>query len=189
MISTNDFKTGQTIVFDGNIYQVIEFQHVKPGKGGAFVRTKLRNLRSGSVTDYTFNAGIKVERAMIDKVKVQYLYKAEPNCVFMKLDDSYEQIEIPIERIKDELNYISEAMEVELSIFNGSEMLGVILPDKVVLEVVDTISAVAGNTKTNSNKDATLSTGLVIKVPLFIDAGERVVVSTYDGTYVSREKN
>ena len=187
MISTNEFKTGQTIIYEGNIYQVIEFQHVKPGKGAAFVRTKLRNLRSGSVTDYSFNAGEKVERAQIDKTPMQYLYASGDNHVFMNME-SYEQIEIARDQISNELNYIYEGMEVNINFF-GTEILGLTLPDKVVLEVVKTVSGVKGdNTKTNSLKDAIMQTGLLVKVPMFIAEGERIIVSTYDGSYVSREK-
>lgn len=187
MISTNDFKTGQTIQFDGNIYAVIEFMHVKPGKGSAFVRTKLRNLRTGAVVDHTFNAGTKVERAQIDKKKMQYLYAAGDNHVFMD-NETYEQIEIPAEQIKDELNYIYEGMDVQVMFYDNREILGLSLPDKVVLEVVETVPGVKGDTKTNALKDAIMQTGLLVKVPMFIAQGERIIVSTYDGSYVSRDK-
>ncbi|MDD3067484.1 MAG: elongation factor P [Acholeplasmataceae bacterium] len=187
MISTNDFKTGQTIVHEGNIYSVIEFMHVKPGKGGAFVRTKLRNLRTGSVTDYTFNAGTKVERAQIDKVMMQYLYASGDQHVFMNTE-SYEQIEIPGSQIEYELKYIFEGMSVEVMFFDGKEILGVSLPDKVVLEVKETVPGVKGDTKTNALKDAIMQTGLLVKVPMFIEEGERIIVNTNDGQYVSRDK-
>ena len=187
MISTNEFKTGQTIVHDGHIYQVIEFMHVKPGKGAAFVRTKLRNLRTGSVTDYTFNAGTKVERAQIDKNVMQYLYASGDHHVFMN-SETYEQTEIPYEQIKSELNYIYEGMEVSVMFYNNIEILGVSLPDKVVLEVVETVPGVKGDTKTNALKDAIMQTGLLVKVPMFIEQGEKIIVSTYDGSYVSRDK-
>ncbi|MDD4193716.1 MAG: elongation factor P [Acholeplasmataceae bacterium] len=187
MISTNDFKTGQTIVHEGNIYSVIEFMHVKPGKGGAFVRTKLRNLRTGSVTDYTFNAGTKVERAQIDKIMMQYLYASGDQHVFMNTE-SYEQIEIPGSQIEYELKYIFEGMSVEVMFFDGKEILGVSLPDKVVLEVKETVPGVKGDTKTNALKDAIMQTGLLVKVPMFIEEGERIIVNTNDGQYVSRDK-
>jgi elongation factor P len=187
MISTNDFKTGQTIFHEGNIFQVIEFMHVKPGKGSAFVRTKLRNLRSGAVIDYTFNAGTKVERAQIDKNSMQYLYADGQNHIFMN-NDSYEQIEIPATQIEKELNYIYEGMTVEVMFYNNSEILGVSLPDKVVLTIIQADPAVKGDTKTNAMKDAILQTGLMVKVPMFIEQGERIIVSTQDGSYVSREK-
>lgn len=187
MISTNDFKTGQTILHEGNIFQVIEFMHVKPGKGSAFVRTKLRNLRTGAVIDYTFNAGTKIERAQIDKNSMQYLYADGQNHVFMN-NDTYEQIEIPGVQIERELNYMYEGMSVEVLFYNNSEILGVSLPDKVALTIVQADPAVKGDTKTNAMKDAVLQTGLMVKVPMFIEQGERIIVSTYDGSYVSREK-
>ena len=187
MISTNDFKTGQTIIYDGNIYSVIEFLHVKPGKGGAFVRTKLRNLRSGSVTDVTFNAGIKLERAQIDKIMMQYLYADGTNHVFMN-GETYEQIDIPRNQIERELNFIYEGMSVEVMFFNNSEVLGVSLPDKLALQVVETVPGVKGDTKTNAMKDAILQTGLMVKVPMFIEEGEKIIINTNDSTYVSRDK-
>jgi len=187
MISTNEFKTGQTIMFDGNIFQVIEFMHVKPGKGSAFVRTKLRNLRSGAVIDYTFNAGTKVERAQIDKNQMQYLYASGDMHVFMN-SETYEQIEIPGSQIEYELKFIFEGMTVDVNFYNNQEILGVTLPDKVVLEVTETVPGVKGDTKTNALKDAIMQTGLLVKVPMFIEQGEKIIVSTYDGSYVSRDK-
>src|SRR5690554_2001053 len=183
MISTNDFKTGQTILHEGNIFQVIEFMHVKPGKGSAFVRTKLRNLRSGAVIDYTFNAGMKVERAQIDRFKMQYLYANGDMHVFMNTD-TYEQLEIPAAQIEYELKFIYEGMNVDVNFYNGVEILGVTLPDKIVMEVVDTVPGVKGDTKTNASKDAYMQTGLLVKVPMFIEQGEKIIVSTQDGSYV-----
>ncbi|TNF09305.1 MAG: elongation factor P [Bacillota bacterium] len=187
MISTNDFKTGQTIVHEGNIYSVIEFMHVKPGKGGAFVRTKLRNLRTGSVTDYTFNAGTKVERAQIDKNMMQYLYADGDKHIFMN-NDSYEQIEIPAQQIEYELKFLTEGMSAEVMFYNNTEILGVSLPDKIVMEVKETVPGVKGDTKTNAMKDAIMQTGLLVKVPMFIEEGEKIIVNTTDGSYVSRDK-
>ncbi len=187
MISTNEFKTGHTIMFEGNIYQIIEFLHVKPGKGSAFVRSKLRNLRTGAVVDHTFNAGTKVERAQIDKTIMQYLYASGDQHVFMNTE-TYEQLDIPAAQIKHELNFIYEGMEVQVMFYNGVEILGLSLPDKVVLEVADTVPGVRGDTKTNASKDAVMQTGLLVKVPMFIERGERIIVSTQDGSYVSREK-
>lgn len=187
MISTNEFKTGQTIVYDGNIYSVIEFMHVKPGKGAAFVRTKLRNLRTGSVTDYSFNAGTKVERAQIDKNMMQYLYADGDRHIFMN-NETYEQIEIPANQIQNELKYIYEGESVEVMFYNNTEILGVSLTDKVVLTVVETVPGVKGDTKTNALKDAIMQTGLLVKVPMFIEEGEKIIVNTNDGSYVSRDK-
>lgn len=187
MISTSDFKTGLTISFGGNIFQIIEFMHVKPGKGAAFVRSKLRNLRSGAVIDYTFSASEKMEKAQIDKTKMQYLYASGDTHVFMNLE-SYEQIELTKEQIENESKYIYEGMEVDVMFHNEVEVLGVLLPDKVALEVVETVPGVKGDTKTNALKDAILQTGLLVKVPMFIEQGEKIIVSTQDGTYVSRDK-
>ncbi|VEU80691.1 elongation factor P [Haploplasma axanthum] len=187
MISTNEFKTNVTIEFEGNIFQVIEFLHVKPGKGAAFVRTKLRNLRTGSVIDYTFNAGVKVKKAQINKVPMQYLYVDGTKHVFMNTE-TYEQLEVEGEQIESEIKFLPEGASTELIMFNESEILGINLPDNIVLKVVETVPGVKGDTKTNAMKDAKLETGIVVKVPLFIEEGERIVVSTYDSSYVSREK-
>lgn len=190
MVSTNDFKTGMTIQKDGKIFSIIEFMHVKPGKGGAFVWTKLRNLRTGAIIEFTFNAGVKVETAMIDKVEMQFIYADGDNYVFMN-NDTYEQVEIPGDRIENEKRFLVEGLNVNVQFFknNGSdEFLGVILPDKVSLTIVDTTPGVKNdNTKTNSMKDATLETGYVIKVPMFIESGEKIIVSTLTGEYSSRD--
>ena len=187
MVSTNEFSTNLTIEFDGNIYQIIEFLHVKPGKGSAFVRSKLRNLRTGSVIDHTFNAGVKVKKAMINRVKMQYLYSDGTNYIFMN-NETYEQIEIREALIEEEVKYIYEGMNVEIIVFNDSEVLGINLPANIVLTVKETVPGVKGDTKTNAMKDAVMETGILVKVPLFIEQGERIVVSTVDGSYVSREK-
>ncbi len=187
MITTADFKTGLTIEFEGNIYQIIEFMHVKPGKGGAFVRSKLKNLRSGATIDYTFTAGVKVEKAQIDKINVQFLYKDGSSYIFMDTD-SYDQISLDVSQIEYEIKFLYEGLSVQLMIYNHSEVLGVILPDKIVLEVTETEPGVRGDTKTSANKDAILETGLLVKVPLFIEIGDKLVISTADGSYVSRDK-
>ncbi|MDY0346186.1 MAG: elongation factor P [Acholeplasma sp.] len=187
MISTSDFKTGLTISFNGNIFQIIEFMHVKPGKGAAFVRSKLRNLRTGSVIDYTFNASEKVDKAQIDKTRMQYLYSSGDMHVFMN-SETYEQIELTQAQIAYESKFIYEGMEVDVMFYNEVEVLGVLLPDKVTLEVVETVPGVKGDTKTNALKDAIVQTGLLVKVPMFIEQGEKIIVSTQDGSYVSRDK-
>ncbi|MFW5838874.1 MAG: elongation factor P [Bacillota bacterium] len=181
MITTNDFKTGQTIQHDGNLYVVLEFQHVKPGKGSAFVRSKLRNLRTGSVTDKTWRAGEKVETAMIEKHKMQYSYNDNDMYIFMDLE-TYEQLQIPKEKIEYQLNFLKEMMEVNVIMFEN-EILGVDLPEKVTLKVVDTVPGVRGNTVTNATKDATLETGYLLQVPLFIENGDEIIVSTQTGKY------
>ncbi len=184
MINVNDFKTGVTIEFDNNIYQVIEFQHVKPGKGSAFVRSKLRNLRSGAVIEHTFNSGIKVKKAQIDKKNMQFLYLDGSDYQFMDME-SYDQIAIPAARLTHESKFIKEGESVEVILFE-SEIVGVSLPDKVVLKITDTPPGEKGNTAANATKEATCETGLVIRVPLFINIDEEVIVSTQDGKYVSR---
>jgi|TARA_B100001939_G_scaffold348223_1_gene374364 elongation factor P len=186
MISTSDFKTGLTIMFDNNIYQIIEFMHVKPGKGSAFVRTKIRNLRTGSIIDHTFNAGFKLEKAHIEKNKMQFLYSSDDFLHFMNTEN-FNQIEVLSSKVKDKMQYIYEGMDVDINFYNN-EILGISIPDKVTLEVVETSDAVKGDTKNNAMKDAILQTGLKIKVPMFINQGEKIVVSTNDASYVSREK-
>ncbi|MDD2203163.1 MAG: elongation factor P [Bacilli bacterium] len=185
MINVNDFKNGITIVVDDNIFQVVEFQHVKPGKGPAFVRTKLKNLRTGANIDHTFNAGIKVERALIDKKAMQYLYNAGDNYVFMNME-TYEQLEINKKDIAEQIDYLKENLDVEL-VFYKAEMISVNLPEKIEMLVTSTEPAIKGNTATTAQKDATVETGLVVKVPLFVDEGETIIVSTKDGKYVSRK--
>ncbi|MFA7075925.1 MAG: elongation factor P [Candidatus Izemoplasmatales bacterium] len=186
MITTNDFKTGVTILYEDSIYQVIEFQHVKPGKGGAFVRSKLRDLRTGAVIDKTFNAGIKVETAMIDKSEMQYLYKSNDTHVFMNME-TYEQIELHESKLESELFYLVEGMSITI-ISYGSEILGIELPEKVTLEVIETAGGAKGNTTSNATKEALTNTGLRLSVPLFINEGEKIVVSTATGKYDTRAK-
>lgn len=185
MISVNDFKTGMTIEVDGNLFQVIEFLHVKPGKGAAFVRSKLRNLRSGAVVDKTFNAGEKVEKAHIDHKTMQYLYSTGDEYVFMD-NETYEQLELAKKQIEFELNFLKENMEVKIMMF-GSEVLGVTLPDKVELQVIQADPAVKGDTATNAKKTVELETGFKVQVPMFIEEGEVLIISTLDGKYVSRK--
>ncbi|MGL5042844.1 MAG: elongation factor P [Culicoidibacterales bacterium] len=185
MISVNDFKTGVTIEFDKQIFKVMEFQHVKPGKGAAFVRSKLRNLRTGAVIDHTFNAGIKVAKAQIDYKKMQYSYNSGDEYVFMDLE-TYEMIEIPTKLMEWEGKFLKEGMEVEIEQFNA-EILGVSLPDKVELSIKECEPAVKGDTATNANKAAIVETGLEVKVPLFVQDTDIIIVSTADGKYVSRK--
>ncbi len=184
MISTNDFKTGITIQSDGQLWKVIEFLHVKPGKGSAFVRSKLRNLRTGAIIEKTWRAGEKVDTAHIDKDKMSYLYATTDRCVFMN-NDTYEQIEIPKERIEYELNFIVEGMDVDVERFEG-EILGVTIPEKVVLEVVEADPAVKGNTAQSATKDCVVETGYQLQVPLFVNKGDKIVITTSTGKYDTR---
>ncbi|MEI3611740.1 elongation factor P [Pseudogracilibacillus sp. SO30301A] len=184
MISVNDFKTGTTIEYEGNIWQVMEFQHVKPGKGAAFVRSKLRNLRNGNIQEKTFRAGEKVKRAHIDHKKMQYLYASGNTHAFMDVN-TYEQIELPATQIEYELDFIKENMTVDIIMFDG-EVIGISLPNNVELEVTETEPGLKGDTVSGGSKSATLETGLVVQVPLFINQGDILVISTSDGKYVSR---
>lgn len=184
MISVNDFKTGLTIEVDGGIWRVMEFQHVKPGKGAAFVRSKLRNLRSGAIQEKTFRGGEKVAKAMIENKKMQYLYADGNMHVFMD-NNSYEQVEVSEDQLENELNYLKENMNVSIMSYN-EETLGVELPKSVELEVVETEPGIKGDTATGATKSAKLETGLEIQVPLFVNQGDVLVISTTDGSYVSR---
>jgi len=185
MINVNDFKTGVTINYEGNLYQVLEFQHVKPGKGAAIVKAKLRNLRTGSIAEYTFNSGIKVPTAHVEKQKMQFLYATGDSYSFMNME-TYEQVELDKSQIENEVKYLKEGLEV-LIFFYESEMLGIELPEKIDFKITQTEPAIKGNTATNATKDAIVETGLLVKVPLFIEQGEEIIVSTKDGKYVSRK--
>ena len=184
MISTNDLKNGITIEYDGNIYVVMETQHVKPGKGAAIVKAKLKNLRTGAIVEQTFNAGIKVATARIEKQLMQYLYTMNDVYYFMNME-TYEQLELDAKTIGNRAKLLKENLEVHITSYEG-EILGIELPDKVELVVTHTEPAVKGNTTQNALKDATVETGLLVRVPLFIEEGETIIVSTDDGKYVSR---
>ncbi len=184
MINVNDLKVGMTIMYENNIYSVMDTQHVKPGKGAAFVQAKLKNLRSGSIIENRFNSSDKVEPARIEKKPMQYLYSMNDVYYFMDMN-TYEQVEISKSQIGDDSELLKENLEVDIMFFEG-EMLGMNLPDKIALKVVHTEPAVKGNTTSSAMKDATLETGKVIKVPLFIEEGEELLISSKDGKYVSR---
>jgi elongation factor P len=184
MISVNDFKTGLTIEVDGGIWRVLDFQHVKPGKGAAFVRSKLRNLRTGAIQEKTFRAGEKVAKAQIDNRRMQYLYASGDQHVFMD-NESYEQIELPANSIEYELKFLKENMEVSIMMYQ-SETLGVELPNTVELEVAETEPGIKGDTASGGTKPATLETGLIVQVPFFVNQGDRLIVNTTDSSYVSR---
>ncbi len=185
MINVNDLKNGVTISYEGNIYQVLDFQHVKPGKGAAIVKAKLKNLRTGSIAEYSFNAGIKIPTAHINKQKMQYLYSTGSTYSFMNLD-TYETIELDESQLENEKKFLKENLEVMITFFEN-EMLGIELPEKIDYVVSKTEPAIKGNTATSATKDAYIETGLLVKVPLFIDEGEEIIVSTKDAKYVSRK--
>ena len=184
MISVNEFKNGLTIEVDGELWRVVEFQHVKPGKGSAFVRSKLKNLRTGAVQEKTFRAGEKVNQAQIDRKKMQYLYADGDNYVFMDTN-TYEQLELPGSQIEEELKYMKENMVVSIIMF-GTETLGVELPNTVDLEVKETEPGIKGDTSSGGSKPATMETGLVVQVPFFVSEGDGLTINTSDGTYISR---
>lgn len=184
MISVNDFKTGLTIEVDGGIWRVVDFQHVKPGKGAAFVRSKLKNLRTGAVQEKTFRAGEKVAKAQIDNKKMQYLYDDGDNYVFMDMQ-SYEQIEMPKQQVAEEMLYVLENTELTVIMY-GNEVLGVDLPNTVTLEVAETEPNIKGDTSSGGSKPAVMETGLTVNVPFFVNQGDKLIVNTQDGNYVSR---
>ena len=184
MINVNDIKNGMTVKIDNNIYTVVEFQHVKPGKGSAFVRTKLKNLRSGATTEITFNAGVNIETARVEKQNMQFLYSQGDTYYFMNMQ-TYDQIELNKSSLGDNVKFLKENLEVIISFYEG-EVVGVILPDKIEYLVTKSDPGVKGNTTSTAMKDAELETGMVVKVPMFISEGERILVSTIDGKYVSR---
>ncbi|HHV45055.1 MAG TPA: elongation factor P [Firmicutes bacterium] len=184
MISVNDLRTGLTIVVEGDIYSVVEFLHVKPGKGAAFVRTKLKNVKTGAVVERTFRAGEKVEQAHIETSEMQYLYQSGNTYVFMNTE-TYEQLELSAAVLGDAAKYLKENMEILVQFYQGAP-IGVILPTAVELKVVRTEPGFKGDTATGGSKPAELETGLVVQVPLFIDEGEIVKVDTRTGEYISR---
>lgn len=185
MIDINDIKNGMTIILDGQIYQIVDFLHVKPGKGSAFMKMKLKNLRAGTTLEKTMNTNIKIEKANITKKVMSYLYSTGEDFVFMDMN-SYEQVELAGKQIEEESKYLKENLEVELVYF-GEELLGLNLPEKIDYKVASTTDAVKGNTSTNAQKDAELENGLVVKVPLFINNDDEIIISTKDGKYVSRK--
>jgi len=184
VISTNDFRTGLTIELEGEVYQVIEFQHVKPGKGSAFVRSKLRNMRTGAVIEKTFNAGEKVPRARIDRREMQYLYNDGKEYNFMDME-TYDQITITAEQLGDAVKYLKENMSIQVLNFQGKS-LGVELPNFVELEVVETAPGIKGDTASGGSKPATLETGAVVQVPFFINVGDKLQIDTRTGNYIKR---
>jgi elongation factor P len=183
-ITTNDLKTGITLELDNGLFQVVEFQHVKPGKGGAFVRTKLRNVKSGNVFDRTFNAGIKIEQAIINREEMQFLYRDGDDYVFMN-NDSYEQMNVPPAALGEATDYMVEGMAAQVAFFNG-EIIGVEIPASVELTIAETEPGVQGDRVSGARKPATLETGKVVQVPLFVETGEKIRVDTRSGEYMTR---
>ena len=183
-ISTSDFKNGMTLDLDEGLVTISEFQHVKPGKGGAFVRTTLKNVRTGSVVDRTFRAGEKVERAIVDKREMQMLYRDGTDYVFMD-NSTYDQLNVADSVLGDAASYLVDSSTVVLLMY-GDEIIGVDLPASVELNIAETEPGVQGDRVSGAKKPATLETGRVIQVPLFINPGERVKVDTRTGDFISR---
>ncbi len=185
MISSNDFRPGVSIVLDGSVWRVVEFLHVKPGKGSAFVRTKLKNAQSGSVVERTFRAGETVPQANLEKSTMQHTYKEGEEYVFMDME-TYEEGRLSAAQIGDRVKYLKEGMEVNVVRW-GEQVLEVELPNSVVLEIVQTDPGVKGDTATGGSKPATVETGAMVMVPLFISQGERIRIDTRNDTYLGRE--
>ena len=183
-ISTNDLKNGMALDLPEGLMTVVEFQHVKPGKGGAFVRTKLKNARSGAVLDKTFRADEKVVLAIIDKRDMQFLYREGTDYVFMD-NESYDQLHVPADSVGNAVNYLKEGDSAVLPMYKD-EIIGVDLPASVELEVRDTEPGIQGDRVSGARKPATLETGLVVQVPLFVNVGEKIKVDTRSGEYLSR---
>ena len=186
MISVNDLKTGLTLQLDNGLWSVVEFLHVKPGKGAAFVRSKLKNVETGQVVEKTFRAGEKVAKAMLDRREMQYLYKEGQEYVMMD-NESYEQLQLTADQIGDGLKYMKENMIVQV-LMHDARIIGVDIPAHVVLEVTDTPPSEKGNTAQGGTKPATLETGATIQVPLFVDMNEVIRVDTRTGEYMERVK-
>ena len=187
MATTNDLKNGLVLNLDGQLWTVTEFQHVKPGKGGAFVRTTLKNVLTGKVVDKTFNAGTKVETATVDKRAMTYLYKEGSEFVFMDLD-TYDQIHVPAETVGENANYMLDNTEATVAMHEGAALY-VELPTSVELIISHTDPGLQGDRSTGGTKPATLETGAEIQVPLFVSTGEKVKVDTRDGRYLGRVNN
>ena len=183
-ITTNDLKNGITLEIDGALFTVIEFQHVKPGKGGAFVRTKLRNLKNGNVFEKTFNAGIRVEQAILDKRDMQFLYKDGSDLIFMDTD-SYEQMQVAPVALGEAADYLIENAMAIIATYQG-EIVSVEIAASAELTVTETEPGVQGDRVSGARKPATLETGKVIQVPLFVNIGDRVKVDTRSGDYITR---
>ncbi|MCC5898127.1 MAG: elongation factor P [Phormidium sp. GEM2.Bin31] len=185
MLSSNDFRTGSTIELDGAVWRVVEFLHVKPGKGSAFVRTKLKNAQTGSVVERTFRAGETVPQAILDKRTMQHTYREGEAFVLMDME-TYEEVRLIPDQIGDGAKYLAEGMDVNVIYWND-QVVEVELPNSVVLEVTETDPGVKGDTATGGTKPATVSTGAQVMVPLFISIGERIKIDTRNDSYLGRE--
>ncbi len=184
MISSNDFRNGVTIEYDGQVWQVLEFQHVKPGKGSAFVRTKMKNLLTGSTVERTFNAGERVAAAKVERREMQYLYESSGEYTFMDTE-SFEQIGLSADQVGEGVKYLKENMTCYIVLYRDAP-ISVELPNSVELTVTETDPGLRGDTASGGNKPATTETGAVVKVPLFVETGDRILVDTRTGQYLGR---
>jgi elongation factor P len=184
MIDTSDFKNGISIILEGTLYQIIEFQHIKPGKGGAFVRTKLKNIRTKAVLDKTFRAGEKVEDAYVNSKKIQYTYKDGNTFFFMDSQD-YEEIAVSDDILGDNKKFIKEGLEVN-SLWYKDQPIDIMLPPSVVFKIQHTEPGIKGDTAKAAFKPATIETGAIVHVPLFVDSGDSIRVDTRTGEYLER---
>jgi len=184
MISSSDFRTGLTLEIDGGVWQIVDFQHVKPGKGAAFVRTKIKNVQTGAVVERTFNPNEKLPPAHVDTRAMQYLYESDGLYTFMD-NETYEQVELTKEQVGDSLKFLKENLDIKIQYFKGL-IIGLMLPNTVELTVTECEPSVKGDTATGATKLATLETGYVVRVPLFINEGEVLSIDTRTGNYISR---
>lgn len=184
MISSNDFRTGVTIEIDGGVWQVVDFQHVKPGKGAAFVRAKMKNLLTGAVIERTFNAGEKVPKAHVERREMQFLYVSD-GLYYVMDNENYEQLALSEEQLGDAIRFLKENMNIGVMFFQNT-VIGVDLPYSVELRVVETDPGIRGDTATGGSKPAKLETGYVVRVPLFIEIGDVLRVDTRSGDYLER---
>ena len=185
-ISTSDFKNGLTIEYEGNVYQIMDFQHVKPGKGGAFVRSTLKNLQNGKTVDKTWRAGDKLDSALVERSNVDFLYRSGDDLVFMNMED-FEQMTLPAAQVGDAVQFLKENTTVQLTQWKG-KLLGVELPQTLEYIVTQTDPGIRGDTAQGGSKPATLESGAVVTVPLFVNEGEKIRVDTRSGQYIERVK-
>lgn len=184
MISTNDLKTGLTLEIDSNVWSVVEFQHVKPGKGAAFVRTKLKNMRTGGVVERTFRAGEKVARAVLDKREMQYMYVQGDEYQFMD-NETFDQTHLTAQQLGDNTKWLKEGMNINVLYFQG-QVIGIDIPNFVELRIIETAPGVKGDTASGGSKPATVETGAVVNVPFFVNVDDVIRVDTRSGDYLDR---
>jgi len=185
-MDTSDFRNGLSLIYEGNIFTIVEFQHVKPGKGGAFVRSKLKNLRTGATIDKTWRAGERMDQAILERRPMQYLYSQDDEAFLMDTD-TFEQLSIPVSQIGSQGKYLKEDTEIQV-VLHKDEIIGVNVPDFMELEIIETDPGVRGDTASGGSKPATLEGGAVVQVPFFVNLGDKVKVDTRTDTYLERVK-